>query len=688
VSVRSSLRRIVLVLPLVLAASAMPVTTVPRRPHVTLRTMALRARGVLRAPVDFGLVGVSWPAGDVTPRAVRLRTSSDGKHWSSWNDVEIATDEGPDPGTHEAHNASTSPLWVGHARYVDVGWDGAMPQNAKVAVVDPGPDPAAPPASSAEASPAAPHIITRAQWGADESIRRGKPEYAEPLQMAFIHHTASSNDYSASQSAAIVRSIYAFHVQGNGWNDIGYNFLVDRYGQIFEGRYGGMTRSLIGAHTLGFNAHSTGISVIGTFNAAAPPAAAMNAVKQLLAWRLDVAYIDPGATTTMVSNGNPRYVEGTRVNLRTISGHRDVYDTDCPGAAFYAQLPPIRSAVAAIGDPKLYNLARSASVITPNSDGIDESSRVTMRFSSTVTWTIDVLDPAGKKWFGIKGSGTSASGTWNGHNGATLAPPDSYHFLINAQNSQHGPMRPVVVPVGVLNYPDGTLLRTASGWTGTMEGGKLRHFLVWRALQSRYRDAEIVAAPDALLTAYPKGADIGFRDGSVVRMGTSTWIISDATRRPVDPATLTAMGYQSGSIIDTSSTGLAPTPEGTPVTAAGGYPNGTALVGSDNKEAMVLSGLARPFLSANVRQSYTIRDVDLAGPADSQLTQAQSAVPVGFRDGSLLQATGDPAVYVVVDGVRRHISSYHLFVVLGYKASNIRPVTAAELALNPQGTPL
>jgi hypothetical protein len=314
VSRRFSLRRLFLVLPLVIAAGTLPVATFPRAPQVLYRAMGLRTPGAVRAPISFGLVGVAWPAGDTPPRGVQVRTSSDGRHWSQWNDLEVSTDEGPDPGTREAQTLTTTPLWVGHARFADVRWTGKMPPHAKLALVDPGPDPAPPPASTAEASPGQPRIITRAQWGADESIRKGSPEYAEPLQMAFIHHTASGNTYSASESAGIVRSIYAFHVQGNGWNDIGYNFLVDKYGQIFEGRYGGITRSLVGAHTLGFNAHSFGVSVIGSYGSAAPPAAAMTSLKQLRTGTRDTsrALASPCGRSRHTGTSTTRTVPATR----------------------------------------------------------------------------------------------------------------------------------------------------------------------------------------------------------------------------------------------------------------------------------------------------------------------------------------------------------------------------------------
>ncbi len=687
----STLRRLTIVLTLVAAAGVLPVASVgPVAPQlgVRIRALAMRAQGKVRAPMSFRLVGVTWPAFDTPPRTVRARTSTDGHHWSAWHDLDIGSDEAPDAGTSEARNSSTAPLWVGRARFVDVRWSGTLSSRARLRIVDPGPDPAPAPHSSAEASPGTPPIITRAQWGADESIRKCCVQYAEPLQMVFIHHTSTGNAYSPSDSKAIVRSIYAFHVQGNGWNDIGYNLLVDRYGQIFEGRYGGVDRAVVGAHSLGFNQHSAGIAVIGTFNDTPPTSAAMTALQQLTAWRLDRANVDPLGTTTMTSGGNPIYPAGARVNLRTISGHRDVYNTDCPGSAFYAHLPALRGVVGPLGDPKLFSPALSTSVITPNGDGIADSVRLSMRFSSAVTWTVDVVDPAGTKWMSVGGSGTTPSVVWNGKNGTTIAPHDLYQFVINAHNG-NGAVRTVSLPVAVWQFPDGTLFRANdSGWIGMLDAGKLRHFLSWRAIQSRYTSAELINAPEAVLSVYPIRADIGFRDGSVLRFGSSMWITSDGNRRPVSQATLSALGYNPAAIIDTDSSGIAPTPQGNDVTPGGGYPNGTALQSSDGREALMVGGLGRPFLTTNVRQSYLIRDVDLAGPADTQVNQAQTDPPVGFRDGSLVRVGGTPTVYVIADGLRRPVSSAHRFTMMAYQWSNIRQITEVELTLNPQGQPL
>ena len=139
------------------------------------------------------------------------------------------------------------------------------------------------------------------------------PKYAASVQFAVVHHTAGNNSYTASQSAAIVRGIEVYHVKGNGWNDIGYNFLVDKYGQVFEGRYGGVDKNVIGAHAEGFNTGSTGVALLGTYGSAGPSAAARTALANLLAWRLDLAHIDPLSKLNWISGGNARFASGVPV---------------------------------------------------------------------------------------------------------------------------------------------------------------------------------------------------------------------------------------------------------------------------------------------------------------------------------------------------------------------------------------
>ena len=428
-----AVRRSSLVIPVVLLLTGLPVAQLQPKPHAVVHASRVAANSRVELTGDVRMLGVSWDAHHPPPTNIRVRTSTDGRRWTPWTKLDVS-DIGPDRATGEPAAHSTEPVWVGHARFAELRYGGGA-RGVHLDTVDPGPDPSTP-AAVASATPAQPPIITRAQWGADESIRKGPPHYAEPLQMVFIHHTVTSNSYAPSDSAAIVRSIYTYHVKTNGWDDIGYNFLVDRYGQIFEGRYGGMTRSLIGAHTLGFNSHSAGIALIGTFNSVGPPSAAITALDKLLAWRMDVAHIFPGGKNVMVSGGNPRYPAGTRVVLNTISGHRDVYDTDCPGQVLYNELPSIRATVSPMGDPKIYYPAATPSVITPNADGISDSTTLSFRFSSTATWTMSLDSPDGKTWISKSGSGTTFSTPWNARDpSGNLAPDGTYSLVVGGHNA-------------------------------------------------------------------------------------------------------------------------------------------------------------------------------------------------------------------------------------------------------------
>ncbi|MEV4740332.1 N-acetylmuramoyl-L-alanine amidase [Streptomyces sp. NPDC049555] len=191
-----------------------------------------------------------------------------------------------------------------------------------------------------------PRIVTRAGWGADESLReRGFP-YDKKVRAAFVHHTASGNGYSCAQSASVVRGIYRYHVVSSGWRDVGYNFLVDKCGTVYEGRAGGVAKPVRGAHTLGFNTNSMGIAVLGTFGRSSPTAAALDAVATLTAWKLGLYDVNPLGTASLVSAGGNRFKKGTTARLKAISGHRDGFTTECPGDRLYARLPQVRAQAA------------------------------------------------------------------------------------------------------------------------------------------------------------------------------------------------------------------------------------------------------------------------------------------------------------------------------------------------------
>lgn len=337
-------------------------------------------------PVEgYGAVGVTWDGADTVADdeiGVEVRTRKDGV-WSGWEDVEYHDEHGPDPASAEGRNArpGTDPLLVGDvdAVQVKVATDEVAPEDMKLAVIDPGTTSATAvqkPAidtarlATAEGGTASgsgddsidptdgtddtttgtdtlqlqagvftpkPKIYSRAQWGANERLRdKSSLSYYE-VHGGFVHHTVNANDYTAAQVPGIIRAIYAYHVNTRGWSDIGYNFLVDRFGRIWEGRAGGVDRPVVGAHTQGYNNYSFAMSAIGNFDTARPTSKMLSAYGALFAWKLSLHGVSAGSTSQRIGSKT----------FQAINGHRDAGSTACPGRYLYAQLPKIRELAAA-----------------------------------------------------------------------------------------------------------------------------------------------------------------------------------------------------------------------------------------------------------------------------------------------------------------------------------------------------
>ncbi|MEU3936274.1 N-acetylmuramoyl-L-alanine amidase [Streptomyces sp. NPDC029044] len=191
-----------------------------------------------------------------------------------------------------------------------------------------------------------PGIVTRRGWGADEGLRESGFRYTKKVKAAFVHHTASGNNYRCSQVPSLIRSIYRYHVKSMGWRDVGYNFLIDKCGKIYEGRAGGVAKPVLGAHTLGFNSNSMGIAVLGSYGATKPSKSAVKAVARLTAWKLGLYRMNPKGKTYLKSAGSNLHRKGKKVRLNVISGHRDGFATECPGRKLYGKLGSARSKAA------------------------------------------------------------------------------------------------------------------------------------------------------------------------------------------------------------------------------------------------------------------------------------------------------------------------------------------------------
>lgn len=354
------------------------------------------AMGLSKPDVEpFTMVGVVWkdPEAELHARVqVRVRSAETGR-WSGWQDVEAHRADAPDSGSGEgdpaARRGGTAPLWVGDSNGVEVrvrpekagtrNAAAALPPGLTAELIDPGTggpgsaraagtdtgtgagNAAVAPAGATEIaaqtrteSAAAagrpfvgprPGIVTRKGWGADESRRGQTYTYSKTVNVAFVHHSATGNNYRCSEAPSLIRGIYRYHTRSLAWADLGYNFLVDKCGRTYEGRAGGVTRAVQGAHTYGFNHNSMGIAVLGSFDSSAPSESAVNAVSRLTAWKLGLFGKNPKSKQTKVSGGG-KYTGGTRVRLNVISGHRDGFATECPGGRLYDRLGAARASSA------------------------------------------------------------------------------------------------------------------------------------------------------------------------------------------------------------------------------------------------------------------------------------------------------------------------------------------------------
>lgn len=202
-----------------------------------------------------------------------------------------------------------------------------------------------------------PFIHGRAEWGAQQfgtgpAPCPGGPEYANSLRFAVVHHTVNSNNYSEAQVPAMIRSIQEYHMNANGYCDIAYNFVVDRFGGVWEARDGGITNPVIGGHAGGFNYGSVGVALLGNYQSVQPSGAEWNSLVHLLRWRLSAARVDPtqGFWQTVASSpcNCQRFPVGSSWFFgNAIVWHQTVDYTECPGNAFAPRLAELQSAVQA-----------------------------------------------------------------------------------------------------------------------------------------------------------------------------------------------------------------------------------------------------------------------------------------------------------------------------------------------------
>ena len=310
----------------------------------------------LRAPRRYDMVAAEWSRGSGT---VWLRGRAATGRWSRWAQLDESEEA-------LRHGVGTEPIWAGgydyvqlrtsrplrglHLHFVRIAREARAAKTLRTVQVP------APQGGTLD-------VVPRSAWGASRCKPRATAGYGQ-VDFGIVHHTTTLNGYRRSDSPAIVLGICLFHRNVNGWNDIGYNMLVDKYGQVFEGRRGGIDEPVVGAQAGGFNLWSAGVATLGNFSYRQFSAAGVNAVAHVLAWKLSISGVPAEGKTTVTSNGGPNtpFSQGTPVTVNRISGHRDVDSTACPGNALYAQLPELRKQVASLEGP-----VSQLSLTTPNS---------------------------------------------------------------------------------------------------------------------------------------------------------------------------------------------------------------------------------------------------------------------------------------------------------------------------------
>ena len=318
--------------------------------------------------IQASVVGSSLPAG---LRLALVPSRPQGEEVLGADDLKT-TEAAPTPVIEDASATDNQGTQVDPAAMTLSVSPAPVAQPAAASVAAPAAVPVvAPAATTANGLPVA--VTTRAEWGANASYMSWDPEYARAGHVV-VHHTAGTNSYSAGQSASIVRGIYYYHAVVLDWGDIGYNFLVDKFGTVFEGRSGSVAapagRMSIGAHARGVNTGTMGISMMGDYSTVSPSDAQLSSVGKMAGWFLKRAGIsDVTGWAGLHVWTTERYQAGSTISMPRILGHRDVGYTTCPGNVGYSKLGAIRAIAKAQGSSPQGGSSSASSTVPQDHPG-------------------------------------------------------------------------------------------------------------------------------------------------------------------------------------------------------------------------------------------------------------------------------------------------------------------------------
>jgi hypothetical protein len=319
------------------AAAAKPFDFELAPPSATGASAASSLSPQLATKHRFNLLGMRW-RGRAEP-AIRVRVRRPARGWSRWRELEAHALHNPDARRGEPVRGASDPLWVGSANGVQYRLSRPV-RGLRLHFVNVG-------RRARAAQDPQPDIVSRAEWGAGGCPPRESADYGT-VKSVHVHHTVSLNDYSPAEAPSIVLAVCRYHRNSNGWDDIGYNALVDKYGVLYEGRAGGLDQPVIGAQAQGFNSETAGIASIADHTSVGATPQTLDALARYIRWKLQV-HLQPlsGPVTLRSSGGSAsKYGAGAQVTVERVIGHRDTGRTACPGQLLYNQLDELRAMVA------------------------------------------------------------------------------------------------------------------------------------------------------------------------------------------------------------------------------------------------------------------------------------------------------------------------------------------------------
>jgi len=703
----------------------------------------------LESDMPFHFAGIYWSGSrpEASEPSFWLRTSLDGINWADWQPAQVELPPGPSA----EYDSYGSLIGADGHRYVQFigeisgGADASILQRVGLTLLNPYDGPVLDMAAATEGqaqgagwqtasspaslAPGKPLTYSRESWGCDESLRYSGgqeiwPRSYVPVKTLVVHHTVTPNGYASIEEAmAHIRSIYVYHTVSQGWGDIGYNCIIDRFGNSYEGRRGRdgpgydgpygrefLSQDVVAGHALVYNHGSSGIALLGTFctpgecAGQAPSSAAISRLQEVLAFECERHGLHPQrASNMLLRDGSWHY------GLPNVVGHRDVGETSCPGGHVYGRLPDIRAQVAArLTDSAapVVGIASAPPETTVHDNKVQFSWVATgagpLEFSHYLEGWRYEGDGSVTYIHGFTPDRQPAWSPWSTRGSAefALAVPGLYTFHIAAKDAAgrigYQDTRSFVgEPHGV---SDGVLLQGSGPGVYIMQGGLKRHIPNAATFVARgYHWGSVNHVSDGLVYSIPLGRPLldVLGDGNLVKgSGPAVYVMEGGAKSHVASAgVMDNCGYSWDAIYSLPDSIVGPVPQGQMVYGPPcphlSPPDGALIKSSGPAVYITQRGLKRQVPNALTFEANALLWGNVDTIADSSLRGVPTGHPVlnVWADGNLLKGSG-PAVYVMQGGQKRHVVSSAVLVDCGYGWDEVRSVSDSLLGAIPTGAPL